>query len=676
MNNLEILVILQNPKVDDKDTLHALEQSFVTILSFVDSDVERKFSAICGENGASSVNIIHASKYIREASLRARDKYSSFIAQWPEKFRKNGKNFKEIFTYKNEISLWWLSSASMKDNEVRQTFDYLCDIEIIKSVLEQRSFEKCVVFADDFTFVSLVQQLCQKQGIEFFESPPKPKRLRQKPAIWYLLVRVWFLILLIAKFIIFKLKVIPSVSDIGDDNKALVAFLSIYPSVLRNKDEVPYERNYRELPAYLNTMSDFKSVLVCRYDNRSVFNKGEIHDIRQMMEGEPKLLFLESYLKLSDILFVLLNLVFFFKYLFLDQFDKQFKASFDYDGINVYELIGNEFKELFLKNEIPGNLLIIRTMQRLAKDIDINLFVSFLELYPISRAFYYALKKSNPSTVTIAYQHANITQMKLWYTYQPEELSHITDGKYIKSMPIPHYYTFQGTTGKNIVTSCGYPEERCFLIGSPRYDDLGEFIRSRLKEESTLPNQLDGLDLGERKIILVTPSLSETDAFELINVTLQVCSKRDDCFILIKPHPACPVGQMVSSLKQRYHFEKVAEVSDNIHSLITIADLLIVSYSTVGDEAIALGCPVISYAGIHPTMSSFLDIEAAPLVHSVEELAQALEMMLYNEEYRQHYIAQWDKLVEGTFYRLDGQAKERFTEMLLQLQKGKASQQT
>ena len=66
-------------------------------------------------------------------------------------------------------------------------------------------------------------------------------------------------------------------------------------------------------------------------------------------------------------------------------------------------------------------------------------------------------------------------------------------------------------------------------------------------------------------------------------------------------------------------------------------------------------------------MSSYLDVEAAPLVHSVEELHDAIEKILYNDEYRQHYMTQRNQLVEGSFYRLDGLAKERIVEVLLQL---------
>ena len=56
--------------------------------------------------------------------------------------------------------------------------------------------------------------------------------------------------------------------------------------------------------------------------------------------------------------------------------------------------------------------------------------------------------------------------------------------------------------------------------------------------------------------------------------------------------------------------------------------MVITSYSTAGDEAIALETPVICYSGTRVTMSSFLDLPAAPIVHDPEELDTALKKVI------------------------------------------------
>jgi len=96
--------------------------------------------------------------------------------------------------------------------------------------------------------------------------------------------------------------------------------------------------------------------------------------------------------------------------------------------------------------------------------------VTFLEDVSILKSALYGVKRGAPDTKTIAYQHANITPMKLWYSYSPEEIS--LEGDYIKGMPVPDYFIFQGRMGKNIVKTSGYPESRCFMTGSPRFDGL------------------------------------------------------------------------------------------------------------------------------------------------------------------------------------------------------------
>ena len=95
------------------------------------------------------------------------------------------------------------------------------------------------------------------------------------------------------------------------------------------------------------------------------------------------------------------------------------------------------------------------------------------------------------------------------------------------------------------------------------------------------------------------------------------------------------------------------------------ADVVVTSYSTAGDEAIALGCPVVCYAGLRPSMSSFLDIPAAPVVHDAGELLAALERMIDDPEYLEAYRSRWPDLIEGSFHRLDAQASHRMLAALL-----------
>ena len=207
----------------------------------------------------------------------------------------------------------------------------------------------------------------------------------------------------------------------------------------------------------------------------------------------------------------------------------------------------------------------------------------------------------------------------------------------------------------------GYPTNRCCLTGSARYAELAVLVQDNAPSESCTEDTRD----AEVTRVLVIPSLSTHDAQGLIGVTAQACGEDGQYTILVKPHPHSPVDQYVENARDRYKLKDVRMVSGNIHTLIREADVIITSYSTAGDEAIALGRPVICYSGLSPCMASFLDIEAAPIVHSADELRRSLWNMLHDPAYRRKYQDRWASLVEGSFYSLDGKASERIVEALL-----------
>ena len=247
--------------------------------------------------------------------------------------------------------------------------------------------------------------------------------------------------------------------------------------------------------------------------------------------------------------------------------------------------------------------------------------------------------------------------MRLWYTYQPEELQPQAPRlRYIDAMPIPDLYLFQGTLGMEIVQASGYPADRCILTGSPRYDDLGRRVQGA-------DGDVQGRDIGAptdgSKQVLLSPSMSAEDARELLDVTIGVCVEMRDCRVVVKLHPECHIEGYARALEEEHGPARVRLAEDNIHDLIEGSDVVVTNYSTTGDEAIALGRPVVCYSGLRPCMATFLDIPAAPVVHNAEEMGRALERMLWDGNYRETFSNFRQELVESSFFRLDGRATDR-----------------
>jgi hypothetical protein len=66
-------------------------------------------------------------------------------------------------------------------------------------------------------------------------------------------------------------------------------------------------------------------------------------------------------------------------------------------------------------------------------------------------------------------------------------------------------------------------------------------------------------------------------------------------------------------------------------------------------------------------MSTYLDVLAAPLVHSAEELREAMTRMLTDQEYRDQFLQFRSDLTKWTFHLLDGGSTGRIADYIDQL---------
>ena len=625
-------------------------------MSFLSEEEDGRFLDQSSAHGVEGVELARAAHSINQAALRAREKYCSFIAGWPEAYRRGGRNFKEAFTHRGEVAYWWLTSASMKDNEASPTFEYLCHLEVIKESLGLGA-GRCILIGDDPMTALLTGRACAALDVPF--QAPGVGSLRLRPwALRGLASRLWLVGKLLAMLVVFRVFFRPRSSDAGP----VVGFFTLYPTLLRLDNGVLADRNYREFPKYVAQHSDGGAVYVAS------FNPGSWGDWRLLWrqrralrgQGEPRLLFLESYLRFSDLALVMVNLLFVLRYTWLERVDRDFRQSFSYDGINIHELVGPELSRNLLGNQLPSYLVLALLVQRATRANPMSHLVCFLELYATGRAVYYGAKKGRPQLVTVAYQHANISRMKLWYSYKPAEVVS-PDGEvgFVATMPVPDRYLFQGENGRRVIMESGYPPERCHVTGSPRYDALGNTLRTgdRLGRPSH--------DDPSRKI-LVVPALSERDGVEMLEACAIACAGSSlRPRILVKPYPSSSIGERITEVRDSTGYEDIEVVQGDLYQLIGDAHVVVTSYSTVGDEAIALGCPVVCYAGVRPTMSSFPDIPAAPVVHDAGGLRAALEGMFNDPGYLETYKAHWPALIEGSFYRLDGGACHRMFEAMM-----------
>ena len=123
-------------------------------ISFLTQDDEKQLHERCKYKNITISKITRIRDILEKFGLHARARFTEFMANWPTQTLVNEIPFKEKFTHRGEISYWWLTNASVKQNEFSNTFAYLCYLEIIDSLIsDQHSY--CVYIGRD-TLLSLL----------------------------------------------------------------------------------------------------------------------------------------------------------------------------------------------------------------------------------------------------------------------------------------------------------------------------------------------------------------------------------------------------------------------------------------------------------------------------------------------------------------------------------------
>ena len=615
-------------------------------------------------SGAPAPEIVDPEEHVKAAAREAREKYIKFVAEWPNRYRRNGKSFKELLTFQGQLSLWWLSRTRMKDVESSPTFILLFQLEMLTRVSRGRGPFRLHLISEDRAFRRLVTQWAQGQGIG---TNLHPRCLRGRPGIrssvlGHCLSRLRLVLTVAASVLLVKLVWFVTRPPSTREGTEETVFFTYLDETLQLGPSGLQDRHYVDLPAYLEEHTPLRPLYASFVHGHLAYL---LRRLRQLLGRRQQLILLESYLTIGDALGMLFDWRAPARYLFYELFDRRFKASFRYDGLNIYHLIRNELLGSFVGSGIADCLFLAKAFQRMAGRRPIKHVVSFLELYPQALAVYAGVKRGRPQVTTVAYQHAAVTRMKLWYCSAPSEIVPVEqDARWgMDVMPSPDLFLCQGGLGEEVLLESGFPRERCFLTGSPRYDQLGTNPDSARED----PTGKTSLDIPEgKRVVLVPTSYSPKDTEHLVGLVAEACSGNDDWFVVFKPHPVHPMEDFLATVAQYTDFANHVVLDVPIQRLIAHSDVVVTTYSTTADEAIALGCPVVVVRrNASFSMATVWEIEAAPAVDDAQGLQRSLDILFRRPESFDRYRKHWPEFIKSTFYLLDGRAKERVTQVLM-----------
>jgi len=297
---------------------------------------------------------------------------------------------------------------------------------------------------------------------------------------------------------------------------------------------------------------------------------------------------------------------------------KGFGSLFVRNGLDFTPLFKFKLLRGCLSSGIPQCLLFERAAARAQALSEPALLIQFQEHNPSSRAVYAALRGTG--TRSWAMQHASYNRSKTYLALHPEkEFAEQVDGQ---SVPHPERVCVMGELGQRLFGECGYGGDRILQTGSARYDHV------RAPDPDCAGPMLHVDDRRPLRVLVATSLPARTD-FQMLAAAAEAArGLQGRIAVRLRQHP-------FDSMEAQAGFATIASlvVISRKHVLeedLAWADLVLISQSTVGEEAFLFGKPVWQFRMPFPDQSALAEISPIPRFYSVQELRDALARLLGN----------------------------------------------
>lgn len=284
-----------------------------------------------------------------------------------------------------------------------------------------------------------------------------------------------------------------------------------------------------------------------------------------------------------------------------------------FEGVDISTLIEEDRRQDWLKGRKRSNALYMAAVRRWREaGIPIKSFIYTFENHIWEKAYCLAFRRSYPGVHLIGYQDANLPKMALNFFAAKQEQT---------LAPLPDLVITNGRYGYDLLGKSGHDIARLRCGGALRYGYLMESMKERANSgDSSQVRSAVGLP-----VVLVTTSMGESLACELLWKTLQAFKAQTSVKVVIKCHPCLPFPAVAAALgltRLPDHFE----VSNRpVKELLRRCNVLLYMDSTTSLESLAMGIPP-----VHVASDFTLDLdplEVAPQTHRTvrteEELRRA-----------------------------------------------------
>lgn len=569
-----------------------------------------------------------------------------WLKEWSCKPIRDGKNFKELFTYKN-ISLWWFVDFWLFYHELhRMTVqDIVLNLHIIDAVVKKEAPTHIYIIDDGSAFSDIAAHYCTTKNIPFI------KKQGQRTASVVRRSKPYLLEFL--KYSKYRFRHILSClaalqHDCPKKTDALDVLLVGLTAQLRGDPAQPKKKSDIMFKSIMDSLDEMN--IPYAYTDRDFTQSFGIQTMVQT-NGIPAEYFMDRKTVRAAKEFQKKMIP---EY---EQLKQDIAESFVYDQIPIWPLMEKRFDFIFT-HKISEMIIWIEAFEKMIDAYNPRNLIITDETGISGRAAVVAGHLHNKHVIGL--QHGAISLLAFEYMHLKDETNKNLD-IHAPCCPIPHKTAVYGEHTRDILVHEGnYPEQCIALTGQPRYDII-EKLRRTLDKKEICKNF--GLD-PEKKIILIITQPCKDRLF-LAREIFKNLTRLGACQIVLKPHPR----------ETDYHdYNKIAREAgititicrQDLFSLLFIAGIVIQRDSTVGIEAMLFEKPLIcAYLFCLDIARTNQYLESGcRLARNIEELRRHVNEAL-NGIHNDRYLRAQNQWIEKEAYNQDGLATKRVIDLLV-----------
>jgi surface carbohydrate biosynthesis protein (TIGR04326 family) len=584
------------------------------------------------------------------------DKTLKILVNWLSEVSESdligNKSIKELFTYDNYLSLWWLTDISVKHPNYHIYPRLLFQIQIIEHVIENfydgsDGVAGCHLWVRDSvigevlreaigscTFVRVhTEQEDSSWSSSFVEG------VRQKVKRGWRIARGLVALLLtlgrILRWVWYSnrqlqlRRPIKTLEDITERPMVLLAtsfphsWCKLGPSERFRENVKWIDRYFGDMPWRLEE-AGIRSVWLPMFVSPRIYQLWQRWSDEQTLPDALPSMILDWQVvpKLAWYGFV-----WWVKYLWLFEI-RRIHKRWRYQMVPLGHWLKEDYYSLS-SGEALMNLLKLESIRSACDRLEPDVLLCRNEFYVHGRVVS-AAAGSRPRVFSL--QHGLINSRQTVYQFDQRDigLSCGSESDYVLHCPVPERFLAFGSYVVELFEQWqGYPHVRVLPIGGVRHDRLVERFTpigaSSIQRES-LRREL-GLPVDLPVVLICTGFVGQ--AKQLTALTIQGLQKaRLKAFIVVKLHQYHGGESVVRETALALGFKNYEVFRDSVYSLISCSDVTVAGCSTTVIESFLLSTPAI-LVGTEAEQKAYPFEDLAQVVSSTDEMADALKSVLH-----------------------------------------------